>query len=44
MKSLFAFVSAAVLATTAASAFAQSADMIPPEMAPRSVGKDGAPR
>lgn len=41
MKSLFAFVSAAVLATTAASAFAQSADMIPPEMAPRSVGKDG---
>uniref|UniRef100_A0A914YM75 Uncharacterized protein n=1 Tax=Panagrolaimus superbus TaxID=310955 RepID=A0A914YM75_9BILA len=41
MKSLLAFVSAAVLATTAASAFAQSADMIPPEMAPRSVGKDG---
>ena len=41
MKSLLAFVSAAVLATTAASAFAQSADMIPPELAPRSVGKDG---
>ena len=41
MKSLLAFVSAAVLATTASSAFAQAADMIPPEMAPRSVGKDG---
>ena len=33
MKSLLAFVSAAVLATTASSAFAQSADMIPPELA-----------
>jgi len=41
MKSLLAFVSAAVLATTASSAFAQSAEMIPPEMAPRAVGKDG---
>lgn len=41
MKSLLAFVSAAVLATTASSAFAQAADMIPPELAPRSVGKDG---
>ena len=30
MKSLLAFVSAAVLATTASSAFAQAADMIPP--------------
>jgi hypothetical protein len=39
MKSLLAFVSAAVLATTASSAF--TADMIPPELAPRSVGKDG---
>ena len=41
MKSLFAFVSAAVLATTAASAFAQSADMIPPETASRFIGQDG---
>ena len=41
MKSLLALFSVAVLATSASSAFAQSNEMIPPEMAPRSVGKDG---
>ena len=40
MKSLLAFASAALLATTALTAAAQSA-MIPPEMAARQVGKDG---
>ena len=40
MKSLLAVFSVAVLATSAAPVSAQSA-MIPPELAPRSVGKDG---
>lgn len=41
MKSLPTLLSIAVLAASSASAFAQSAEMIPPELAPRSVGKDG---
>lgn len=40
MKSLLCFASAALLATTALTASAQSA-MIPPELAPRQVGKEG---
>ncbi|MBJ7516071.1 MAG: hypothetical protein JHC82_07495 [Stenotrophomonas sp.] len=40
MKSLFAFASATLLAATTLTASAQSA-MIPPEMAPRQVGKEG---
>ncbi len=41
MKTLLVLFSATVLAATATSAIAQSADMIPPELAPRAVGKDG---
>ena len=41
MKSLLALLSVAVLASSASSAFAQSAEMIPPELAARAVGKDG---
>lgn len=41
MKSLLALFSVAVIASSASTAFAQSGEMIPPEMAPRSVGKDG---
>lgn len=41
MKSLPTLLSIAVLAASSSSAFAQSAEMIPPELAARSVGKDG---
>ncbi|MFI8716496.1 hypothetical protein ACIGHF_01180 [Stenotrophomonas sp. NPDC077464] len=41
MKTLPTLLSIAVLATATSSAFAQSAEMIPPELAPRAVGKDG---
>src|SRR5690349_14424965 len=41
MKSLLAVFSVAVLATTASAPVAAQSAMIPPELAPRSVGKDG---
>ncbi len=41
MKYLLPLFSAALLAATASPAAAQSAEMIPPEMAPRHAGKDG---
>lgn len=41
MKSLFTLIPAIALATLSADALAQSAEMIPPEMATRYVGKDG---
>ncbi|WP_313458036.1 hypothetical protein [Stenotrophomonas sp.] len=41
MKSLLAVFSVAVLATTASAPVSAQSAMIPPELAPRSVGKDG---
>lgn len=41
MKYLLPLLSVAVLAATASPVAAQSAEMIPPEMAPRHAGKDG---
>lgn len=41
MKSLLAVFSFAVLATTASAPVSAQSAMIPPELAPRSVGKDG---